>query len=340
MAKRLVDNLNSKYFEAANSLRPKWKKEKVIVFVESYDDIFFWRDILSAYENENRGFEVVLPSRTNLSRGKKSALMNHLGMGLGTSMIACVDADYDYLLQGHTPASKALLTNQYAVHTFAYAIENYQCYAPSLHQVCVMVTLNDHQIFDFEEYLTAYSRIVYDLFIWAVWTTRQGLGQQFPMATFCNICKVQNLNTFKPSSALEDLRDSVNRKIAWMQRNFPEAKGKLQPLKEELRLLGVTPDNAYMYIQGHHVMENVVMPALVPVCQYLRRAREKEIKQLASAQQQMDNELASYTHSQGEVTQMLRRNTNYKSAPQYKQITAQLDKLFNAPEPVAQVPAG
>lgn len=336
MGKRLVDNLNSKYFEAANSLRPKWKKEKVIVFVESYDDIFFWRDILSAYENENRGFEVVLPSRTNLSRGKKSALMNHLGTGLGTSMIACVDSDYDYLLQGHTPASQALLSNKFAVHTFAYAIENYQCYAPSLHQVCVMVTLNDHQIFDFEEYLIAYSRIVYDLFIWAIWTSRKGLGQQFPMSSFCNICKVQNLNTFKPNVALEDLRDAVNRKIAWMQRNFPEAKGKLQSLKEELQKLGVTPDNTYMYIQGHHIMDNVVMPALVPVCQSLRRSREKEIKQLASAQQQMDNELASYTHSQGEVTQMLRRNTSYKSAPQFKQIIEQLDKLFKDSESAIQ----
>ena len=58
MPKRLVDNVNSRYFEAANHMRPKWKKHKVIVYVESYDDIFFWRDILAEFETDDLGFEV------------------------------------------------------------------------------------------------------------------------------------------------------------------------------------------------------------------------------------------------------------------------------------------
>ena len=61
MPKRLVDNVNSRYFEAANHMRPKWKKHKVIVYVESYDDIFFWRDILAEFETDDLGFEIVLP---------------------------------------------------------------------------------------------------------------------------------------------------------------------------------------------------------------------------------------------------------------------------------------
>ena len=35
------------------------------------------------------------------------------------------------------------------LHTYAYAIENYQCYAEALHEVCVMATLNDHPLVDF-----------------------------------------------------------------------------------------------------------------------------------------------------------------------------------------------
>lgn len=329
MGKRLIDNVNSDYFEAANSMRPKWRKQKVVVYVESYDDIFFWRDVLSEFETDSLCFEVVLPSRTSLARGKKTAMMNRLGEGLGTSMIACVDADYDYLLQGKTPASRNMLENQFVAHTFAYAIESFQCYAPSLHEVCVMVTLNDHRIFDFEQYLATYSQIVYDLFIWAIWINREGLGQQFTMSSFCNISKVQNLNTYKPETAFEELRHSVNRKVAWLQKNFPEAKGKLQPLKEELASLGVTPDNTYMFIQGHHIMDNVVLVAMNPICQSLRRAREKEIKQLATQQQQMDNELASYQHSQAEVVQMLRRNTNYKSSPQYGMLKAKVQTIID-----------
>ena len=158
MPKRLKDNINSRYFEAANALTSKKARHRIVAYVESYDDIYFWRTVLSEFENDKRYFEVMLPSKINLTRGKKSVLMNFLeGAPLGRDMIACVDADYDYLLQGCTAQSRKVLDSPYVFHTYVYAIENYQCYAPSLHNVCVSVTLNDHRIFDFRAYFQAFS---------------------------------------------------------------------------------------------------------------------------------------------------------------------------------------
>jgi hypothetical protein len=134
----------SDYIAAANKMRPKAARQRVVAYVESYDDIFFWRSILSQYENDSRYFEVMLPSKKNLSKGKKSVLMNLIRRQVGQHMIACVDADYDYLLQGTTEVSREVNDSPYVFHTYAYAIENLQCYAPSLHNVCVGVTLNDH----------------------------------------------------------------------------------------------------------------------------------------------------------------------------------------------------
>ena len=98
MGNRLKDNLNSRYIEAANKLSSKQARRRIVAYVESYDDIYFWRTVLSRFENETRYFEVMLPSHKKLDRGKKAALSLP---GLGPAMIACVDADYDYLLQGH-----------------------------------------------------------------------------------------------------------------------------------------------------------------------------------------------------------------------------------------------
>ena len=142
MSFKLKDNLNSKYFEAANALTSKKARHRIVAYVESYDDIYFWRTVLSEFENDKRYFEVMLPSKINLTRGKKSVLMNFLeGEPLGKDMIACVDADYDYLIQGRTHQSKRVLESPYVFHTYVYAIENYQCYAPSLHNVCVSVMI-------------------------------------------------------------------------------------------------------------------------------------------------------------------------------------------------------
>ena len=71
MGKRLTENLSSLYIVAANSLKPKRARRKIVAYVESYDDISFWRSILAEYEDNTRYFEVMLPSQTSLAKGKK-----------------------------------------------------------------------------------------------------------------------------------------------------------------------------------------------------------------------------------------------------------------------------
>ena len=122
MSHRLKDNLNSRYFEAANKMTAKNARRRIIAYVESYDDVYFWRTVLSGFENEKRYFEVMLPSRVNLTKGKKSVLMNFVDDRVGEDMIACVDADYDYLMQGITPISKKILDSPYVFHTYVYSI--------------------------------------------------------------------------------------------------------------------------------------------------------------------------------------------------------------------------
>jgi hypothetical protein len=118
--------------------------------------------------------------------------------------------------------------------------------------------------------------------------------------------------------------------MAWMQKRYPEARGKLKPLKEELERLGLRPDNTYLFIQGHHLMDNVVGSAIEPVCTILRREREKEIKYLSGGhQQQLDNELACYQHSQCPTNQMIRRNTQFKSAELYTLIKSHIERLLS-----------
>ena len=119
MGKGLTDNLNSAYVEAANRLAGKQAPKKIVAYVESYDDVLFWSNLLREAQLPGIQFEVILPSRYSLSKGKKIALANDLGQRLGKYMIACVDADYDYVLQGVTENSKMVCTNPYVFPTYA-----------------------------------------------------------------------------------------------------------------------------------------------------------------------------------------------------------------------------
>ena len=329
MSKRLKDNLNSDYFSAVNKMRSKSARRRIAAYVESYDDIYFWRMVLSEFENDKLYFEVMLPSKINLSKGKKQVLMNLVGNQVGEDMIACVDADYDFLIQGATKMSEKIISSPYVFHTYVYAIENYQCYGPSLHDVCVMSTLNDHQIFDFEEYLRLYSQAIFPLFVWSIWYYRSPKYGEFSISDFNKVIDTGHFTMSGAYNSITNVRHKVGRKVMQLQNLNPDAKESYLALKEELKQLGVTADTTYLFIQGHHLNDNVVSPMLKKVCDRLRRERENEINNKALHSTQRRNELSCYEHSIENVGSMLKKNTGYKQSLQYQLLRTDIQQFLD-----------
>jgi hypothetical protein len=321
MAKRLKDNINSSYFEAANALTSKKARHRIVAYVESYDDIYFWRTVLSEFENDKRYFEVMLPSKGKLSRGKKSVLMTLLkAEPLGKDMIACVDADYDYLMAGATPSSKSILENPYVFHTYVYAIENFQCYAPSLHNVCVSVTLNDHRIFDFREYFRQFSEAIFPLFVWSIMLYRNGNYTKFTITDFNRIADPGGLNISNPATSIANVKRKVFTKINELQRTYPDAKAEYLATKESVKALGVTPQTTYLYIQGHHLFDTIASPMLSKVCNVLRQERQNEISRARAHNTQKRNEMTCYENSLQDIKVMLKKNNGYMSSELFRRI--------------------
>ena len=312
---RLSAQLNSAYIAAASRLEGRRARPRAVAYVESYDDILFWRDVLTRAAPHVQ-FEVVLPSRSSLGRGKKIALANRLG----PHMIACVDADYDVLMQGATPTSAMVCHSPHVLHTGVYAIENLQCHADVLHRVCVMATLNDRQLFDFRAFLLAFSRTVHPLLVWNVWAYRYGFYTQFSLTDFARTVELREVQIHHPERMIDALRRRVNRQIATLQRRFPQARATYKPLRDELEQLGATPDKAYLYMRGHDLVDVVLAPLLTVVCDALRREREREINQLACHAVQLQNELAAYRHAVAPFEEMLRKHTAYHETPEFRRI--------------------
>ena len=331
MASRLIDNIDSRYFEAANALRGKRARRRIVAYVESYDDIYFWRTVLNRFEDENRYFEVMLPSKMNLTRGKKSVLMNFVGDHVGPDMIACVDADYDYLLQGVTEQSRRVLESPYVFHTYVYAIENYQCFAPSLHDVCVAVTLNDHRIFDFQEYFRQYSEACFPLFVWSVWAYRTGHHGRFSLSDFNRVVDPGGFSVQNPQASIEHMRRKVKTKVHELQRLFPNNKEAYLKVKTDLQELGITPQTTYLYMQGHHLFDTVVTPIMTKVCNVLRQERQVEIYYSQAHRTQKRNEMSCYENSQEDIKSMLKKNTGYQRAPRFVQLQEDIRRYLDSP---------
>ena len=128
-------------------------------------------------------------------------------------MIACVDADYDFLMQGATPTSEMVCRSPYVLHTGVYAIENLQCHAETLAHVCVMATLNDLEVMDYEAFFAEFSEIIFPLLVWNVWAYRYGLYTQFSLSDFARVVELRFVNIYHPEEMLQALkptRESAN----------------------------------------------------------------------------------------------------------------------------------
>ena len=320
MARRLTEHINSQYIEAANHLTSKKARRKIVAYVESYEDVFFWRMVLGRFEDDTRYFEIMLPTRqSHLDRGKKAAIASMLH-GVGRDMIACVDADYDYLMQGASANSHQLLESPYIFHTYVYSIESYQCYAPGLHDICVMATLNDHHVFDFERYLSEYSRAIYPLFVWNIWCYRTPNYVHFTLSDFLRIVDPGIVRLRDVRNALQVVRMKAERKARQLAHEHPEFEDEREDLERELAQLGVTPDTTYLYIQGHHLFNKVVAPVMQKVCDTLVQERERQIRAQALHRTQEQTELSCYDSSVERIVPMLKKGTFYQESLPYQRL--------------------
>ena len=301
-------------------LPPEDERHLVHVFVEGYEDVAFWRGIFDHFRNPYLRFEISVPNRDDLPKGKK-VLMSMIDKVDKECVLLCVDSDFDYLFAGDTEQSEKILNADNMFHTYTYATENYLCYAPSLRNVCVKATKNDTRIFDFERFMAAYSEIIYPLFLWYVYSAKSSTENVFTLAEFRAAVRLGYV----------DIRHNGEGTLAWLQRNVerrrlaleqqnPSMYEAVQALGTQLKKRGVEHNNCYLFMHGHTLMDNVTMPLLMAVCDKLRQLSVAKINDSKVEGVALKNELQNYTNTLRSIRDVLLDNENYTSCPLYKRL--------------------
>ncbi|TAD96559.1 MAG: DUF4435 domain-containing protein [Bacteroidetes bacterium] len=341
MASSLKSNQNSDRLEISNIFRPKSKPKTVFVYVEGEVDIAFWRAILQNYENEQFIFHINVPSK----KGKQKALNElernneifELVQGdLGKFLLICVDSDYDYLLypyyvkQEKKSVAQKINQNPFVFQTYTYSIENLKCYAESLHAVCVTSTFNDERKIDFVEFLKSYSRIVYKLLIWNLLIYSKSEDNVFTLSTFCSTIILEGVKIEEyAETALQNLVSNVKNKIEELETAFPNYQIEIDKLAKELVLLGLKPENAYLFIQGHTIFDNVVLMLLKPLSSKLKSEREAKIKEDAKNVKNMLENFNSYKNKVQNISTVLSLNTKFENCFLFAKIKNDIEKYMD-----------
>ncbi|MBQ5647804.1 MAG: DUF4435 domain-containing protein [Alistipes sp.] len=304
-------------------------KRVVRVFVEGYEDVAFWRGIFDHFTNPYLRFEISVPTRKDLPKGKKVLLS--MAEQASEELLLCMDSDFDYLFDDEDEVSRQIVESPYMFHTYTYATENYLCYAPSLHNVCVKAVKNDAHIFDFERFMADYSRTIYPLFLWYAYSASRKTESVLPLVDFKSAVRIGYL----------DIEDNGANTIAWLQRNVerrvasleadnPDMAREIPAFAERIKMKGVEPELTYHFMHGHTLMDNVVMIVLEGVCEKLRQISLSKIICSSKEGVALKNEMSNYTNTLRSIRDVLLDNDNYESSPLYKRLKSDIQRYIDA----------
>ena len=233
------------------------------------------------------------------------------------------------ILDGHTLVSTTINQNLYIFQTYAYSIENLQCYKESLQSVCVRATKNSKKKVNLSKLLKLYSNIIYPLLLWSLYFASKKDTTTFKITDFSKIVKILTIVDIDTQceAAILDVQQRVQAKITELGQNHSSEIQQVAVLSQKLRSSNLNEDTAYLFMNGHTLFDNVVLMILKPLCRKLRKKKRQEISANAQHQEELRTQTDHYikkVKKDGEK-EVLATNTDFKPCLLYQKIKQDLN---------------
>lgn len=232
---------------------------QAVVHVENKDDEAFW----------NFQLQSVLPGHYHfVSQSRSEAGIESNGCEqclrycpyINRQFFICIDSDLR-LLRGE----EGLTPENYIAQTYAYSWENHSCEATHLEYRFTQKVPNCE--FSFVTFLNELSRIVYRPLLYLVYHKTPDLNQRW------NVTKFNSCIPIQPKR--EELEDN-GRPYLQKVRELFYRKMEALSLPDNFSVNGLTPENAYLHIQGHQLYKLIAYIGKL-MCRGMRVAFKSEI---------------------------------------------------------------
>ena len=308
----LESAFNPTYSENASILTGN--PNRVTVEVEDTIDKAFWSDLLGELCPEKDfhfdPYHTIIKEDGSLEhKGKGKSQIIKASTEFNRWHIGCVDSDYDWLLSDYTEAGKAIGSSKYLLQTYTYSIENLMCLSCTLGDLCFENTEEDSE-FDFVDYLSKLSEAVYPLLIWSAYLCSKDYHSFTPAAW-----REVLINTEKEAEAsLAQIKMKAETKIEEFDKNYAnEITDKEAFVTTYLSRKDITKENAYLYVRGHELFDNIQNSVLSPIITNLRNQHRDSLRASNLDEESRKTALQKYQQKVKPVKALLSKNYRYKN---------------------------
>jgi hypothetical protein len=195
----------------------------------------------------------------------------------------------------------------------------------------VKAVKNDAHIFDFERFMADYSRTIYPLFLWYVYSASSKNESILTLADFKAAVRIGYLDIEQNgANTIAWLQRNIERRVASLESSHPDMASRIPEFAERLKKKGVEPELTYHFMHGHTLMDNVVMVVLEGVCEKLRQISLSKIICSSKEGIALKNEMSNYTNSLRSIRDVLLDNDNYTSSPLYKRLKIDIQRYIDS----------
>jgi len=307
----LESGFNPTYSENASILTGN--PNRVTVEVEDTIDRDFWGDLLGELCPEKEfhfdPYHTILnEDGTSERTGKGKSQIINASADFNAWHIGCVDSDYDWILSDYTDAGKTISGNKYLLQTYAYSIENLMCLSCTLEDFCHENT-EEATEFDFDDYLTRLSKAVYPLLVWSTYLYSKG-NRDFTPTSWREVL----VNTEKdPEASLAIIEAKAKAKIEEFDKKYADKIIDKEDFEfQNIGMKDITEDDAYLYLRGHELFDQILNSVLVPLIIELRNQHRETIKASNLGDEVCKNTLREYQGKVKPVKPLLSKNFRYK----------------------------
>lgn len=282
MATSLASALNPSFFDASTGMRSPGHLPPIYIYVEDEWDSIFWRQMFAKYEKDYQLSIKVYQSAETCERGK-SKVMSDVSEGrlvLSSSVLVCIDADYDLIIDNYHPQYTDIIrTSPFVITTQYYSAENVLIDGDRLKTIFYRLTLCEHTSIDFDKILHETARTYYQSFLLLLLSI---IAQQSDeTASDLTINKYNNFLSEAQYDESGCLTDEAQEKIKEFENDYNYLKDAnpdgYTRLDEELRKLGYDESNCSCMIQGHGWMDYVAIPILQQIAGPIYSAKVAEL---------------------------------------------------------------
>ncbi|TQP68717.1 DUF4435 domain-containing protein [Vibrio cholerae] len=258
MAGDFLDTLfNEDFLEASSAIsNGKEEQPKGYIFIENEADTEFWQVLF--------GEDIMLRYEISLASGPDSVDEGHRGKQrfyknfkfANRLAVFAIDADFAHLTPDRCKEHYFICNNDFIIHTIVYSKENVRYCLPNLNDALRCYKYNKVHSYSFDDYLLTYSRIIYVPLLHYLYSLNKGT-EKISEGNFH--AKMTPHNSTFISGDWSSLKEAVS---LFMEDNNCSSKEDFDEFVESTKVFGLTQDNAFQYINGHHLENRIIKDAL------------------------------------------------------------------------------